>query len=196
MRKLTIYAIVLVLLTTAIMIMPTGEPVGANAEDEYLARISPGLSDELEASKGELVSVIVWTNSDVTSVLDSMIKSGEVTSYSEFGKFNCYHIMATAEGVKELASNRNILRMEENYTLQLPEMNSTVASEDEKHNWGLDVLNISNLWDKGLDGEGVTIGILDSGVDAEHPELAGKIDKFAAFGLSGEIDEDVEPFDL
>ncbi len=196
MRKLTIYMVLLALVAVTFMMVPTGEHVGASAEDEYLARISSGLSEELEASNGELVSVIIWANSGVSSILDDMIISGKVASYSEFSKFNCYHIMTTAEGAKEIARNQNIIRMEENYTLHLPEMNSVQASEEEKSNWGLDILNVSNVWDKGLDGEGITVGILDSGVDAEHPELKGKVDEFASFGLSGEIDEDVEPFDL
>lgn len=38
-------------------------------------------------------------------------------------------------------------------------------------NWALDALRVGELWKNGLQGEGVVIGILDSGVDGTHPQL-------------------------
>ncbi|MGW1373720.1 S8 family peptidase [Streptomyces sp. NPDC002446] len=68
----------------------------------------------------------------------------------------------------------------------------TAASQgpalDEQHTtWGLQAIraNIS-----GMTGQGVKIAVLDTGVDTDHPDLAGRIEETASFVL-GETVEDV-----
>ena len=39
--------------------------------------------------------------------------------------------------------------------------------------WWLDVLHVQRCWEEGLDGTGVLVAILDSGLDYNHPDLAG-----------------------
>jgi subtilisin family serine protease len=36
-------------------------------------------------------------------------------------------------------------------------------------------INAEELWSRGIDGKGVTVAILDSGIDKNHPDLAGKV---------------------
>ncbi|MET0065257.1 MAG: Calx-beta domain-containing protein [Candidatus Thiodiazotropha sp.] len=38
--------------------------------------------------------------------------------------------------------------------------------------WNIDRLNLDPLWQQGIDGEGVVVAIMDSGVDGNHPDLA------------------------
>ncbi|RUT78224.1 S8 family peptidase [Ancylomarina longa] len=40
------------------------------------------------------------------------------------------------------------------------------------YQWGLKAINAPGAWDKGYTGNGVKVFILDSGIDAEHPDLA------------------------
>lgn len=37
------------------------------------------------------------------------------------------------------------------------------------------MVNASALWDEGINGTGVTVAVLDSGIDKNHPDLAGKV---------------------
>ncbi|MDG4832079.1 S8 family serine peptidase [Solwaraspora sp. WMMD1047] len=43
------------------------------------------------------------------------------------------------------------------------------------------LVNAPAAWDAGLTGEGVTIAVLDSGIDASHPDLAGRVAEVANF---------------
>jgi subtilase-type serine protease len=41
--------------------------------------------------------------------------------------------------------------------------------------WGLDLIDAADAYAKGLDGSGVKIGVVDSGIDPDHPEFQGRI---------------------
>ncbi|MEV4347849.1 S8 family serine peptidase [Actinoplanes sp. NPDC049596] len=44
-------------------------------------------------------------------------------------------------------------------------------------------------WQQGLDGTGVTVGVLDTGIDTTHPDLSGKIAASANFTDAASIDD-------
>lgn len=51
--------------------------------------------------------------------------------------------------------------------------------------WHLDKINVAAARAKNLTGKGVRVGILDTGIDASHPEFAGKDIQFMEFDDSG-----------
>lgn len=61
--------------------------------------------------------------------------------------------------------------------------------------WNLTHLNIESCWENGFTGAGVRIGHLDTGVDATHLALGGKIANFALFDTNGIIIPNVPPQD-
>jgi len=64
-----------------------------------------------------------------------------------------------------------------------------------KLTWGLQELQIDKLWAQGLTGNGVRVGHLDTGVDAEHPALKGRVAAFAEWDLLGRRVEGAAPHD-
>lgn len=53
------------------------------------------------------------------------------------------------------------------------------------NDWALERIGAPQLWAAGIRGQGVRIGHLDTGVDANHPALAGKIAAFAVIDDNG-----------
>ncbi len=47
------------------------------------------------------------------------------------------------------------------------------------------VLNVEALAREGMDGEGVLVGIIDSGIDADHPDFKGRIEAYKDFTGEG-----------
>ena len=67
--------------------------------------------------------------------------------------------------------------------------NYTVADDGYESQTYLDYLNLSNVWSV-TKGKGVTIAVIDSGIDTDHPEFAGKISEFSYNASSDKIVKD------
>ncbi|MFX1293302.1 MAG: S8 family peptidase [Promethearchaeota archaeon] len=50
------------------------------------------------------------------------------------------------------------------------------------------IINVPKVWEKGAEGEGIVVAIVDTGVDGEHPDLRGKLLKSADFTNEGYFD--------
>ncbi len=84
----------------------------------------------------------------------------------------------------------------ENFKVRIPKvMAQSTASEPAGTPWHLNAIGANTTRDAGLRGAGVRVGHLDTGVDASHPELAGKIAAFAEFDASGNRVANAQPHD-
>ncbi len=61
--------------------------------------------------------------------------------------------------------------------------------------WGIERLGVPALWAKGVTGEGVRVGHLDTGVDGKHPALKKAIVSFAEFDAFGRKTPNTTPRD-
>ena len=69
------------------------------------------------------------------------------------------------------------------------------ATPQSKLTWGLRELKVDRLWAQGLTGKGIRIGHLDTGVDATHPALKGRVAAFAEWDVLGRRVEGAQPHD-
>ena len=69
------------------------------------------------------------------------------------------------------------------------------AALSQRLTWGLELLQVDKLWAQGLTGQGVRVGHLDTGVDATHPALKGRVAGFAEWDMLGRRVEGAEPHD-
>jgi subtilisin family serine protease len=87
-----------------------------------------------------------------------------------------------------------------NRRVRLPPMVRTAVLpprvlENRASSWGLERTGALAAWGAyGARGAGVKVGVLDTGVDAGHPDLAGKISAFAEFDSAGNL-TGTEPHD-
>ena len=103
---------------------------------------------------------------------------------------NSVSFLASPDWIRKLASNRRVVRVLANRPERHPEpfrsaklAHMSLLGDTAP---GLEHLKIPALWKRGLSGRGVRIGHLDTGVDATHPDLKGKVAGWEAFDQFGQ----------
>lgn len=95
----------------------------------------------------------------------------------------------------------NIKAIHLNRTLSRPSVVETqqIAFENEEmlaSSWGVEKIKALSVWGVyGTRGAGTKVGLLDTGVDPEHPDLKGKIVNWAEFDSGGWLVEGSTPHD-
>jgi subtilisin family serine protease len=69
-----------------------------------------------------------------------------------------------------------------------------VADIDPADNWGQDMVEVASLWNEGVYGQNVTVGVIDSPVDITQPQLAPRIAFNTAEIPNNGIDDDNNGF--
>ncbi len=69
-----------------------------------------------------------------------------------------------------------------------------LAAREYARNWGLAAIHASDAYAQGATGSGITVGVLDSGIDSDFSEFAGRIaaggDNFISSSPNGSIEAD------
>lgn len=87
--------------------------------------------------------------------------------------------------------NKKTLYMVSIYIMFSTIMFSGCINSETTNNWALEVTQITKLHELGLDGSGVTIGIIDTGVDTMHDEF----DKTTFISWRDYVNNQMKPYD-
>ena len=114
-------------------------------------------------------------------LLDRLKQKGEVESWTAVSVVNRLLVKARPAAVLELARHREVASLTE-------EIESEAALQDEpagplpdagegegeaSSSWPLEAIGVGQAWLAGIDGSGVTVGLIDSGASDQHEQLRG-----------------------
>lgn len=82
-----------------------------------------------------------------------------------------------AKIIEELKNTPGILGAEENYRRSITSTPESIIPKDPsfKRQWSIVNADVQGAWDMGATGQGLTIAIVDTGVDLNHPDLKDNI---------------------
>ncbi len=77
--------------------------------------------------------------------------------------------------IQDLKGQANVEYAQPNYIYRFEE---TVNDQYESYQWYLDKINVHEAWDDNMGSSGVTVAVLDTGADLDHPDLLGQVDLY------------------
>lgn len=100
---------------------------------------------------------------------------GRVATYTPLWICNGLAIKAVPEVIRAIAARKDVEMVLEDYPLPLPSVMPAAPLQAESlYTWNIEKVRAPEVWGKGCDGQGVVVGIFDTGVDGTHPDLAEK----------------------
>ncbi|CAG9622442.1 carboxypeptidase regulatory-like domain-containing protein [Sutcliffiella rhizosphaerae] len=112
------------------------------------------------------------TQKELEDFLEALEKKGMVENIEPLWIINGFTITVDETGLEELMNQELIEKITLDSIIELPEI-TTDSSQPRLPEWGLEKIRATNVWGEyGIRGEGIVIGIMDTGVDGGHEALA------------------------
>ncbi len=126
----------------------------------------------------DLQKTAMESQSSLLADLGLKAASGQVRGFTSHWLINSVVVVTTVDGVAELAARKDVEIVEPDLQVELIEPTRSTSSAD-KSNIGITpgvvAVGARRVWDElGIDGTGVVVGILDTGVDGTHPALGSR----------------------
>ncbi|MEJ2618963.1 MAG: Calx-beta domain-containing protein [Candidatus Thiodiazotropha sp.] len=109
------------------------------------------------------------TRSATAKLSELLGKRGIKSKLKPIWTINGIALDAPAEMIDEIAALPGVERVtaDMRLTMNTPEVEAIEIPTQ----WNIEKLNAARLWEREIRGEGVVVGIMDSGVDVNHPDL-------------------------
>jgi len=190
-----------VLLISLFSLSASAEDVSSAASITGTEKISTVLSSKIaESSEAEKIPVIIVLpdqqskfntadgKSQIASGQKALIKfleseksNNKVEKIKSIKIVNAVAARATPEVLASLAERSDVWKIELDQVVSLveqPESSSTkvkvsAATQNAApvNAWGVDKIEAPAVWQQGVNGNGIIVAVVDTGIDAQHPDL-------------------------
>jgi len=149
-------------------------------EQADLRALTLGIAERNKALRSRCVirtlkATAISRQKDLIKFLEKEKALGSVVYYTPLWIFNGLSLKATPEVIRRIASRDDVDIVMEDLPISPPVLfPSTPLQFDSPYTWNVERVKAPEVWELGIDGSGVVIGILDTGVDVTHPDLASK----------------------
>jgi serine protease AprX len=102
---------------------------------------------------------------------------GKAERIKQFWIVNAISVNASAELIEKLSKREDVEYVQPNSVFHILENYSTSISADQISNATneLELINTTQAWEAGIDGTEINVSVLDTGINASHPDIAGRM---------------------
>ncbi|MCP5100765.1 MAG: S8 family serine peptidase, partial [Chloroflexi bacterium] len=129
-----------------------------------------------------LQQTAVSAQAPLLTTLDTLQQTGNITQYRSFWINNSIAVAGNRDAITQVSNNPSVTSITLDNRRQYFEnpdpdslfnlIQATTALTSSIKNWGIDKILAPAVWHGlSIDGSGVTVAIMDSGVDWQHPDL-------------------------
>jgi subtilisin family serine protease len=135
---------------------------------KFLFAVLVALALSPAVAKGEEVIVKLKPGISLMALTSMSPLANSIRSVAH-GKF-----FVVSGNLSDIQKNPNVLYAESNVRIRV----SPIKEEGiDPKAWGVEKISANKAWEKGFTGKGVTVAVIDTGVDYNHPELEGHVIK-------------------
>ncbi|MFH1379427.1 MAG: S8 family serine peptidase [bacterium] len=126
---------------------------------------------------------------NIKKYFEEQKKKGNITRFKSFWVINAILVEGNAKTLRKIEKRSDVSFLQENFTLNLPEAQNTYTKETAADSeWGIEKIQADRVWETyGFKGKNIRVGHLDTGVDANHADLKGKIALWAEIDKYGSV---------
>jgi len=120
------------------------------------------------------------TQRELVKFLDQMSAAGKVSKYTSFYIVNGMAVTSTKDVMEKIASFQEVEKILPNRQFKLDDAIKTdeqSVSGTQQPNvieWNIEQVGAPQVWEMGIDGSGIVVANMDTGVQYEHPALQRK----------------------
>ncbi|GAA0450792.1 S8 family serine peptidase [Alkalibacillus silvisoli] len=178
-------------------VMQVAEEAQAKASENNLSALNAEYTQR-SAVISELKYVSKSSQQNVKAFLEQEIENGTVEDYHSYHIVNGMAVTAPKEIAERIASFPEVEKLLPNEERQLNEVTvdteaEEVESEIANVEWNIEQVHAPEVWDMGIDGAGIVVGAIDTGVEWDHPALK---DQYRGYdSATDEVDHQYSFFD-
>lgn len=119
---------------------------------------------------------------ELASLLKEEKSRGKADKIKQFWIVNAIAVEASPELIEKLGKRDDVAGIELDSELQILEFSPQVTQgQIDNATSEIARINATKVWELGIDGSGINVSVIDTGINASHPDITGRIVKWVDF---------------